>query len=148
MSRHGEQVNLERFHVHRNFTHALYCIHVQQDLAGATQLADGGDVLHHADLVVDVHDADQDGVITQCAFDLLQSEQAVGHRLEVGHLIAFALQLAAGIQYRLVLGLGGNDVLALAGVEVGDALMARLLDSVAPEVKTISRGSAPISSAT
>jgi hypothetical protein len=102
---HGEQINLERFHVDRDLAHALDGVHVQQDLAGTAQLADGGDVLHHADLVVDVHDADQDGVITQGAFDLLQGEQAIGHRLEVGYLIAFTLQLAAGIQYRLVLGL-------------------------------------------
>ncbi|MNF81463.1 hypothetical protein D3C84_637350 [compost metagenome] len=122
MGGHGEQIHFQRFHVDRDLAHALDSVHVQQDLAGAAQLADGGDVLHHTDLVVHMHDADQDGVIAQGTFDLLQGEQAVWHRLEVGHLVAFTLQLTAGVEHRLVFGLGGDDVFALASIEVGNAL--------------------------
>jgi hypothetical protein len=47
-----------------------------------------------------------------------------------------------------VFGAQRDDVLALARVEVAAPLMARLFDSVAPDVQTISLGSALTSFAT
>ena len=53
---------------------------------------------------------------------------------------------AARIEDGLVLGRGGDDV--AAPTQRASPLMARLSDSVAPEVKTISSGSTPIAAAT
>ena len=47
-------------------------------------------------------------------------------------LLAHALQALAGVEHRLVLGLQGDDVVALGPVELDHALEARLSDSVAP----------------
>ena len=51
-----------------------------------------------------------------------RGNDAVFAWLQVRHLETFALQLAAGIQYRLVLDLRGNEVLALACIEMRHAL--------------------------
>ena len=56
------------------------------------------------------------------ASNCVEVEQAVGVRLEVGDLEAFALELAHRVEHRLVLGLHGDEVLALVLVEVRRAL--------------------------
>ena len=122
MSRHRQQIDLHRLDIHRDLAHALGTIDMEEDLAGAAQLTDGGDILDNADLVVDVHQADQNGVIAQRRLQLLQADQTVGLRIQVGDLEALALQMAARVQHRLVFGLAGDDVLALLLVEVGNPL--------------------------
>ncbi len=118
----GHQVDLELVQVDLDLAGRLCGVDVEQHAAGAGQLADGGDVVDGADLVVHVHDRDQDGVVTQRRLDQSRSDQAIFSRLQVGHFETFALQLATGVEDRLVLDLRGDDVLALARVEVRDAL--------------------------
>ncbi|MCY1415436.1 hypothetical protein D9M71_309180 [compost metagenome] len=118
----GHQVDLELLQVDVHLAGGLGRVDVEQDAAGTGQLADGGDVVDGADLVVHVHDRNQDGVVTQRGLDLGRSDQAVFGRVQIGHFEAFALELAAGVQHRLVLDLRGDDVLALAGVEVRGTL--------------------------
>src|SRR5690606_436180 len=118
----GHQVDLHGLQVDGHLAGRLGGVDVEQHPAGTGQLTDGGDVVDGADLVVDVHDRHQDGVLAQRRLDHGRSHQAVFARLEIGHLEAFALQLAGGIQHRLVLDLRGDDVLALGAVEVRHAL--------------------------
>ncbi|MDT4868051.1 hypothetical protein FQZ97_1029930 [compost metagenome] len=94
---------------------------MEQHTARTGQLTDGGDVVDGADFVVYMHDRHQNGVLAQRRLDHGRRDQAVFARFDIGHFEAFALQLAGGIQYRLVLDLRGHDVLALATVEVGNA---------------------------
>ena len=55
-----------------------------------------------ANLVVDVHQADQDGVVTHGGFQLGQADEAIGLGLQIGDLEAIGLQVPAGIQYRRI----------------------------------------------
>ncbi|MCY1508914.1 hypothetical protein D9M68_432390 [compost metagenome] len=118
----GHQVDLQLLQVDIHLAGGLGGVDVEEDAAGTGQLADGGDVVDGADFVVHVHDRHQDGVLTQGSLDHGRGDQAVFARLQVGDLEAFALQLAGGVQHRLVLDLRGDDVLALAVVEVRHAL--------------------------
>ena len=85
---------------------------MQQHALFVAQRTDGGDVLDHADLVVDVHDRGENGVGAQGLREPVEVEQAVRLRIEVGDLEAFALQFAEAVQHRLVFGLAGDEVFA------------------------------------
>ncbi len=91
---------------------------MEHDVAFAAELADGGDVLDDADFVVDVHDADEDGVVSQRGFEFVQVDQAVGFGVKVGDFVTFAFQLAAGVEHGFVFGFAGDDVFAVLLVEV------------------------------
>ncbi|MNO99907.1 hypothetical protein D3C76_916900 [compost metagenome] len=118
----GHQVDLQLLQIDIHLAGGLGRVDVEQDAARAGQFADRSDIVDGADFVVHVHDRNQDGVITQRSLDLGRSDQAIFGRVQIGHFEAFALELAAGVQHRLVLDLRGDDVLALAGVEVRDTL--------------------------
>ena len=95
---------------------------MQEDLARPAQFTDGSDILNDANLVVDVHQADQDGVVTHGGFQLGQADEAIGLGLQIGNLEAIGLQVPAGIKHRLVFGLAGDDMLALLLVKLRYAL--------------------------
>ncbi len=81
-----------------------------------------GDIVDHTDLVVHVHQRHQNGVLAQRRLQLFGTDQPIGTGLEPGHLEAFALQLATGIDDRLVFDLRGNDVPTTLGHGPGRAL--------------------------
>src|SRR5690606_15232862 len=118
----GHQIDLHLLQIDLDLAGGLCRVDMQQHAAGTGQLADGSDVVDGADFVVDVHDRHQNGVLTQRGFDHGRCDQAIFARLQIGHFETFALELTSGIQYRLVLDLRGDDVLALAGVEMRRAL--------------------------
>ena len=95
---------------------------MKNNLAVTTDFANGGNILNNTDLVIDVHNGYHGGVVTQCSLELFQVQQAIRLRIHVGHFITLAFQLATAIQYRLVLGLECDDVLAVLLVEVCRAL--------------------------
>ena len=83
------------------------------------------------------------------AADLAGGHDAVRAHADARDLEALALQRAAGLEHRRVLDRGGDDVPAARGRPPAPApRTARLFDSVAPEVNTMSSGRAPISAAT
>jgi hypothetical protein len=91
----------------------------------ALVLADAPNLLERlddADLVVDGHDGDERRVGADGFLELGEVDQAVGADREVGDLEAFLLEVPAGVEDALVLGLGGDDVAAAVAVEAGDAL--------------------------
>ena len=87
----------------------------------------GGHVLDHADFVVDEHDAGQNGVGAYGRLEHLQIQHAVGLHLQIGHFKALALQLAAGVEHGLVLGLHRDQVLALGLVEMRSTLQGQVI---------------------
>ncbi len=70
-----------------------------------------GDIPHHADFVVHVHDGNQNGVVTHRCFELVGDDDAVALRRRRS-LQTLSRSLTAGVQHRFVLGLAGDDVLA------------------------------------
>ena len=122
MGREGHQVHLHALQIDRHLAGALGRIHVEQDLARPGQLTDGGDILDDADLVVDVHQRHENGVVAQGRLELGEIDQSVRLGVQVGDLEALALELAAGVEHGLVLGFAGDDVAATLVVEVGRAL--------------------------
>jgi len=120
---HRQQVDVHRVDVDRQHADALRGVGVEEDLALPSQRADLGDRLHRADLVVDVHDRDQHRVVADRVRHLLRIETAGGVDRQVGHFgEPGALQGFAAIEHCLVLGSGGNDVPAAAGVEAEHSL--------------------------
>ena len=83
------------------------------------------------------------------ASQLVEVDEALGVDAKPRHPAAFALEALARVEHRLVLGRHGDDVIAAIAQRVRRRpLMARLFDSVAPLVKTISCADAPMSAAT
>ena len=122
VSREAHQVDLQLLQVDLDLAGGLGRIDVEEDLALTQHLADGGNVLDDADLVVDVHDRDQDGVRPDGGLQVLQVDQAVFLHIQQRHLEALALQLAHGVERGLVLGLDGDEVATALLVEVGGTL--------------------------
>ncbi len=125
--RERHQVDLQLLQVDFDLAGRLRGIDVEQHAARAGQFTDGGDVVDRADFVVHVHQRDQDGVVAQRRLDLGRGDDAVFAWLEVGDFETFTLELASGIQDRLVLDLGGDDVLALGLIEVRNAFQGEVV---------------------
>jgi hypothetical protein len=105
-----QQVDAVALDVDRQLPGALSRVDVEQDAARAAQSPDRPDVLDDTDLVVHVHQRDEDRVRAQRRLDLAGSDDAVRTRLEVGDLEPLALELAAGGQHRRVFGPRGHEV--------------------------------------
>ncbi|MNX50585.1 hypothetical protein D3C86_812180 [compost metagenome] len=97
-------------------------VDVEDHALFAAGIAQRDHVLDHADFVVHEEHAGQDGVGADGRLELLEIDEAVFLDVEVGHFEALALEFAHGVEHGLVLGLQGDQVLALALVEVGRAL--------------------------
>jgi hypothetical protein len=143
----GHQVDLQLGEVDVDLAGGLGRIDVEDDALLAADLADLGDRLDHADLVVHEHHRDHHGVGADGRLQHLEVDQAVFLDVEVGGLEAFPLEFAHGVEHGLVLGLDGDDACPCRS-RCAAPLIARLLDSVAPEVQMISLGSALTSFAT
>ncbi len=94
---------------------------MQDDAAGSGDLSDFPDGLDGADLVVGEHHADENRLFRERLFDDGGIDQAVLAHVDVGHLEALLFQALAGVEHGLVLDGRSDDVLALAGVVLGDA---------------------------
>ncbi len=97
-------------------------VDVEDHALFAAGIAQRDHVLDHADFVVHKQHARQNGVEANRGLELVEVDQAVFLDVEVSHFEALALEFAHGVEHGLVLGLQGDQVLALALVEVGRAL--------------------------
>ena len=126
----GEKVNVLRPHVDGQVPRRLDRVGVEQHPRLPADCADLRDGLDGADLVVGVHDAYQAGVGPDGRPDLLRRHQAVFVDVQQGDGKAFALQPFQGVEHRVVLEGGGDDVaLALPGPQGGggtNGLVVRL----------------------
>ena len=78
----------------------------------------------------------------------IEVDQPVGLDVEKRDLEPVLLQVLAAVEHGLMLGGDGDDVIALQPQRAATPLIARLFDSVAPLVKTISFALAPMQPAT
>ena len=117
-----QAIDVHRVHVDRNLAHGLHRIGVEDHVALVADLANLGDRLNYADLVVRKHDGDQDGLVVDGPLQVFEVDQAVRLHRQIGDAIAILFQPLAGIEHRLVLGYLGDDVVAALAVHLGNAL--------------------------
>src|SRR6266404_1397260 len=77
MTADGHDVDIVFRHVDRDLADGLGAVGMNQHAALFRDLADLTDVLHHADFVVGVHDAYQNGFVGDGGAELIQIHQAV-----------------------------------------------------------------------
>ena len=118
----GHDIDVVGEDVDRDLAHRLHAIGVEDHAALMAEGADLADGLDDADLVVRVHDRDQDGLVSHRGLQILERDQPVGLDGQVGDPVAGLLQPLAGIEHRLVLGHLGDDVVAALLVHLGNAL--------------------------
>jgi len=118
----AHQVDRQLVQIDRDLARGLRRVDVQHDAARAAQLADRGDVLDHADLVVDEHHRDEQRVGADRGGQHIEVEQPVRLDVEIAHLEALALEFAHRVEHGLVFGAHGDQVLAARCVELRGAL--------------------------
>ena len=121
VARDAHQVDVHRLDVERDLAGGLGRVGVEEGLLLAADLADLGQRLDDADLVVHRHDRDHHRLVGDGRAQRLEIDQAVLLHRQVRHLEALLLEMAAGIEHALVLGHGGDDVVPAVLVELGDA---------------------------
>ena len=117
----GGQIDVHLIYIERHFTQRLYCVGMEQHATLTAKLANLFQGLQNTDLIVGRHNADQNGLVGECSFELVQINQSIRLYGKVGHLIAVFFQALAGIEHRLVLGHRGNDVVPFFPVHLGYA---------------------------
>ena len=76
----------------------------------------GVDVLDEAGLIVDVHDASEDGVGTEGCAEFFVGDAPVMVDIEVGYIDAEGFEVGASVEDGFVLGLDGDDVVAFVAI--------------------------------
>lgn len=79
-------------------------------------LREGVDVLDEAGLIVDVHDASEDGVGTEGCAEFFVGDAPVMVDIEVGYIDAEGFEVGASVEDGFVLGLYSDDVVAFVTV--------------------------------
>ena len=74
-----------------------------------------------------MHHADQNRVFAQDPLDHCRRGQPVFVGVKIGYVVTFPLQLPARIENRLVLNLGGNDMLTFLVIEMRHSLNAKVV---------------------
>jgi len=100
---------------------------MEDDALVSANLANLGDRLDHADFVVNEHDRNQNRVRAQRGLEHFEIKQTVFLNIEIRDFESLALQFAAGVQNGFVLGLDGDEMLALARVEVRRAFQREIV---------------------
>lgn len=100
---------------------------MEEDATRAAPLANLLQRLHSSDLVVDVNDRAHKCIWAHSCFQDIQVDEAFSVDGKVGHLEAFILKLAAGVQNALVVHLRRDDVTLLVAIEASKALEAQVV---------------------
>src|SRR5262245_26180741 len=116
MAADGEQVDVVFLHVHRNFAYGLHFLDVKDNAIFLGDFADFRDRIDYANLVVGVHDGDQDRFWRNGLADIFRINAAILANGQVGDLVAVLFQALAGVEHSLVLDGLGNDVIALFAI--------------------------------
>src|SRR5476651_2236413 len=117
----AHQVDVHRLDIDRDLADGLGGIGMEESLLLAADLADLGQRLDDANLVVHRHDRHHHRLVGDGSAQLLEIDQAVLLHRQIGDREAFLLEMAAGIEHALVLGHGGDDVVLAVLVELRDA---------------------------
>ena len=111
----GQHVNAHLLHVDRHVADRLHCVRVELRADRMRQLGNLPDRLDGADLIVRRHDGDERGVLGEFALELLEIHMAFLIHVQIGDAVALFFERLAGVQHRVVLDPGGNEVLAALG---------------------------------
>ncbi len=122
-----KQVDVVADHIHRDLADRLHGIRVEENALFMAELANRGDRIDGADLIVGVHDADKDRLVRDRLRNIVHGHQAVRLNGQIRDLIAALLQPLAGVQHGLVLGHLRDDVVALFAVHLRDALQGKVV---------------------
>ncbi len=117
----AHQVDVHRLDVERDLAGGLGRVGVEEGLLLAADLADLGERLDDADLVVHRHDRHDHGLVGDGGTQRVEIDQTVLLHRQVRHLEALLLEMAAGVEHALMLGHRGDDVVPAVLVELGDA---------------------------
>ena len=115
MTGQGQHVDAHFLHVDVHMADCLNRIGVELSANRMCQLSDLLDRLNRADFVVCRHNRNQCGVLGQLCFQLLKVYTAFLIHIQIGNAVALLLKRLAGVQHRMMLDFGGDDVLAALG---------------------------------
>ena len=116
----GRQINLD-------LARGLRRIDMENHPIAAANIAQRGQVLHHANLIIDQHHRSQNGVRANRSQKGIKVEQAVFKRGQIGDFKPVAFELAAGVEHGLVFGFDRNQVLALGLVKICRAFNRQII---------------------
>ena len=120
VARDAEHVDIHFLHVDGHVACGLNRVGVEGDALFPAESADLFDGLNGADLVVGKHDGHKSGVLADSGCHILKTDHAVLVHIQQRDLIALFFQLLQGVQHRMVLKFGGDQVLfALARPRLG-----------------------------
>ena len=133
---HRQQINAVALHIDGNLTHPLGGITVEQNLFFFSDCADLSNWVDRADLVVGVHDRDEDRLVGDSVAHGVGIDHPVAVHRQVGNRgFASPLQDFAGVQHRVVLGHAGDDVIALVLIELHHTLNGQIVALAAETVR-------------
>ena len=114
----AHQIHLQLLHIKIHLPYGLRRVAVEDHALAAAEFADRGNVLNHADFVVDAHHGHQRRIRTNRGFEGLQVEKPVFLHVHIRHFKAFFFEVPHGIQNRLMFGFDRNKVLTLVLIKV------------------------------
>ena len=127
MTGDAHHVDVHRLDIERDLTGSLRRVGMEEHLLLAADLADLGQWLDDADLVVHRHDRHHHRLVGDGVAQRLEVDQAVLLHRQVRDLEARLLEMAAGVEHALVLGHRGDDVVLAVLVELGDAANGEII---------------------
>ena len=115
MAGERQQIGLEAADLNGNLARGLYRVGVEVDVGFRSDSPDLLNGLQHAGFVVCHHDGNQPGTGAQGFADVFRVNQAAPVHRNVGYFAAFALQMLAGVQDRVMLDGRADHVVARPG---------------------------------
>ncbi len=108
--RERHQIHRELAEVDRQLASALCSVDMQQRPVPTYAPADFGDVVDGTQLVIDQHQRDQKGIVTQGCTDCIGTDQTLAVRCQPGDIDALFLKLTSSVEGSLVLDQAGDDM--------------------------------------
>ena len=118
----AHQIDLKLLRVDDELARRLRCVAVKEHAAFAANIADGFDVLHNADFVIDGHHGHERRIRADGCLEVFEVDEAIFLHIEVGDFIPFGFKMAHAVQNSLVFRLDRDEVLALVAIEMRRAL--------------------------
>src|SRR6267378_1614304 len=118
----GEQVDIVLLDVDWNFANRLHTIDSEDDAVFLGNLADFRHGIDDANLVVGIHDGDENCFRRDGFTHVFRVDAAIALYRQVGDFVAVLFEALAGVEYSFVLNGLGDDMVALFAVHFRDAL--------------------------
>ena len=111
-----EHVNMQFIHIDGHLSKSLHRIGVEQNsmfMGNLTNLPDG---LDGTDLIIGKHYRYQNGIRADRVFQILQFDHTKFIDIQISDLISPLFQIFTGVQNRVMLNLGSNDMFSLRSI--------------------------------